>query len=360
MQIGVPHPPAGRVLALVRRLGTAKREELARRTGLSAATVARAASALVDAGLLRYAIERPAIRGVGRPGTPLAVDARRFAVLGLHLGRRMATVALGDLTGRVLDARVQPHRQLDPGALGELAGDLLAAAPHRQPLAAGIVAPWRELDWNSGDVAQEMHGVLGLDIETTEHIPAMARAEFLAPQAAGPGRTAFLYARETAGFVVVDQSDDRAVHSPETALNHFPTGSDAACECGRTGCLMATAGDTAIAQRAYAEGWVDKPRIDLVFRGAAAGRVELRSLLTGRAEMLARTAGHVLDMCSADRLVLAGQAFTADPSVLARARACLDAEVAGTRFGSSIQASAACAVALQPVDANPIALAPRA
>lgn len=359
MQTGVPPPPAGRVLALVRRLGMAKREELTRRTGLSPATIARAVAALVDAGLLRYATERPADRGVGRPGTPLEVDPRRFAVIGLHVGRRIATAALGDLTGRVLETRVQPHRTLDPDSLGELAAALLAAAPERQPLAAGLVAPWRELGWDPAAVAAEVHDVLGLDVGTAEHITAMAHAESLAAQGSLSGTTAFLYARDTAGFVVVEQSEDQVVTAPETALNHFPTGADVPCECGRTGCLVAAAGDTAVAQRAYAAGWIARPRIELAFRGAAAGHGDLRALLAERAELLTNIAAHVADMAAVDRVVLAGQAFTADPAVLAHARAGLAIEVRASRFGSAIQASAACAVALQPVDADPVALAPR-
>lgn len=354
-----PASPASRILELVRRRETVQREELARRTGLSTATVARAVSALVEAGLLRYAVDRNAARGVGRPGTPLQVDTRRFVVIGIHLGRRVATVALGDLTGQVLDTRIGAHSELRIPDLGAAVTDLLAAAPGRQPLAVGVAAPWRELGWDRARIEAEVHGELGLDVSTDEHITAMGRAEFLAATGIEAASTAFVYARETAGFVVAEQHAEGVRLSPEISLNHFPTGSGAACECGRTGCLIATVGDNAVAQRATAEGWIPVPRIDLVFRVAAAGDAAVRGLLAERARILSDLAGHVAGMCAPDRIVLAGQAFTADPAVLRTARAAWPMDVASTRFGGAIQANAACAVALRPVDRDPLGVAPR-
>lgn len=351
--------PASRILELVRRRGRVKREELARRTGLSAATVARAVSSLIDAGLLRYGLDSPSERGVGRPGTPLQVDDRRFAVIGIHLGRRTTTVALGDLNGRVLDSRLRLRREGGLGAVGELVTDLLSEAPDRQPLAAGLVAPWRELGWDAGAVAERAHDLLGLDIATAEHITAMATAEFLSGGVTGAGSSVFVYARETAGFVVLDHGGERAVPSRETSLNHFPTGSGARCECGRTGCFIATVGDSALAREAYARGWVAEPRINLLLLSAQNGHTGSRGLLAERARVLSDVVRHVTDMTQPDDVVIAGQPFTADPEVLRRTRAHVPLPVCATRFGTTIQASAACGVALRPVDADPLALAPR-
>ncbi|MDO5684472.1 MAG: ROK family protein, partial [Propionibacteriaceae bacterium] len=283
--------PASRVLELVRRCGTVKREELARRTGLSPATVARAVSALIDAGLLRYGRESRTDRGLGRPGTPLQIDDRRFVVIGIHRGRHVTTVALGDLTGRVLDARIhRPHPsrpavRFDGDVIGGLVTELLAATPGRQPLAVGLVAPWRELGWEQADLAEHAHDLLGLDVATSEHIAAMASAEFLVETGPATGTSAFVYARETAGFLVVDHDGERPAVSRETSLNHFPTGSSASCECGRTGCFIATVGDSALAREAYARGWISEPRIDEVFRAAQAGAHGPRTLLAERARV---------------------------------------------------------------------------
>lgn len=354
-----PGSPASRVMELVRCLGMAKRDELTRRTGLSAATVARATAALVDAGLLRYGIPRS--NGAGRPGVLVQVDERRFAVIGIHLGRRATTVALGDLTGEVCASGVEPRRGNDLARLGTQVTKLLAAHPERQPLAAGLVAPWRELGWDRAAVAGQVDELLGLDLIDAEHIDAMATAEFRTgrPPLDPDGTTAFVYARETAGFVVVDHHGERVDVARHSSLNHFPTGSFATCECGRTGCLMATAGDQAIARTAHAAKWADEPRIESVFRAAEAGSPRARAALTQRAGVLADVVAQVADMVEPDRVVIAGQAFSADPLVLTLARELIGPTVRVTRFGSAIQAHAACAIALQTVDANPLALAPR-
>lgn len=354
-----PGSPAGRVMELVRCLGMAKRDELTRRTGLSAATVARATSSLVEAGLLRYGIPRSS--GAGRPGVLVQVDDRRFAVIGIHLGRRATTVALGDLTGEVRASSVEPRRGNDLARLGTQVTELLAAHPQRQPLAAGVVAPWRDLGWDRAAVTAQVHDLLGLDLIDAEHIDAMATAEFLTgrPALDPDGTTAFVYARETAGFVVVDQREERVEVSRHSSLNHFPTGSAATCECGRTGCLIATVGDMAIGRAAHEAGWVDEPRIEAVFRAAEAGSPQARAALTQRAAVLADTVAYVAAMVEPERLVIAGQAFSADPLVLTLARELVGPAVRVTRFGSAIQAHAACAVALRPVDANPLAIAPR-
>ena len=91
-----------RVLDQVRRSGALTRDELARLTGLSAATVARTTGLLVEECLLR---ERPDLArpgAVGRPGVPLEIDPGRHSVLGVHVGRRVTTVGLVALDGQVV------------------------------------------------------------------------------------------------------------------------------------------------------------------------------------------------------------------------------------------------------------------
>ena len=93
-----------RVLQQVQRSGTVTREDLARLTGLSPATVARTVGVMVDECLLR---ERPDLArdgAVGRPSVPLEIDSGRHSVLGVHVGKRVTTVGLVALDGRVVGA----------------------------------------------------------------------------------------------------------------------------------------------------------------------------------------------------------------------------------------------------------------
>ncbi|TNM38295.1 ROK family protein [Nocardioides albidus] len=327
---------ATQVLEQVRTARLASRDEIAAATGLSIATVGRTAALLVERGLLR---ERPDLArpGVtGRPGVPVEIDADGYLVIGVHIGRRIATVALGDLTGRVL-ASTTVRRPLgaDPDLvqLSREAATLLGSCPGRVPLAAGLVAPWREIDLLPREREAELHDLTGLPARTGDHISAVAAAEFLhrrQGRSEAGGLTLYLYARDTFGWSV---AVDRGVQTDVTraaSLTHFPTGADVPCSCGRTGCLAAA--------------------VDVLPDAA-------------RARILGATAGSVRDMLSPDQVVLVGQAFTGDPAlrdVIVEAYAASTAladpvPVSFTRFGSDIQAISACTVALGPVLDDPLA-----
>src|SRR5690349_13909473 len=97
--------------------GPLSREEIARQSGLSLATVARTVGVLMEEGLLR---ERPDLcepGAVGRPRVPVDVDPVHFAALGVHIGRLATTVALVDLAGRpVAQLRIPTPERAGHGA----------------------------------------------------------------------------------------------------------------------------------------------------------------------------------------------------------------------------------------------------
>ncbi|GAA3660200.1 ROK family transcriptional regulator [Nocardioides ginsengisoli] len=321
------------VLEQVRAAGRASRDEVAAASGLSIATVGRTVAQLVELGLVR---ERPDLArpgATGRPGVPIEIDADRYLTIGFHVGRRIATVALGDLTGRVLTSQTVRRplgAEPDLEELSRVAAALLGAHPGRVPLAAGLVAPWRELDLVPTDRETEVHELTGLPVRTGDHISAVAASEFLHRRHGTGGLTLYLYARDTIGWAV---AVDRGVQTDVTraaSLTHFPTASDVPCPCGRTGCLAATVSTLPDA---------------------------------ARARLLGQVAGSVRDMLSPDRVVLVGQAFTGDPGLLDEITAAYAAHsalaqqvpVSFTRFGADIQAISACTVALGPVLDDPLA-----
>lgn len=129
---------------------------------------------------------------------------------------------------------------------------------------------------------------------------------------------------------------------------------------GRTGCLEVTASDHAVLERARAAG-VDARTIVELYADAA--RPEVRQLLAERAHLLGTVAASVRDIVAPDRVVLVGQALTGCPPVLedvvagySAAPGAVEAPVSFTRFGSGIQATAACTIALGPVYDDPLAV----
>ena len=141
------------------------------------------------------------------------------------------------------------------------------------------------------------------------------------------------------------------------SLAHFPTGSARPCPCGRTGCLEVTTGDQALLESARETG-VAATTIDDVY--AAADQPAVHALLATRARLLGGVAASVRDIVAPDRIVLVGQAITGCPAVLedvvggyTATAGAVEASVSFTRFGSGIQATAACTIALGPVYDDP-------
>ncbi|QBX55270.1 ROK family protein [Nocardioides seonyuensis] len=359
---------AAQVLEQVRAGGVVHRDEIAVRTALSVATVGRVVGQLAEVGILRERPDRTRLGGVGRPGVPVEVNPDRFVTIGVHLGRRIATVALGDLTGRVLDSQTHERRSGESPDLLELsrsAARLLGRAPGRTPLSAGLVAPFRELGLDHESLGAALHDLTGLDVATADHIAAVAASEFLHRRHGTPGVTLYVYARDTVGFAVAVDKGVQTEVSRVGSLTHFPTGSSERCSCGRTGCLEAAAGDASVVAAAAATGLVSAPTIDAVY--AAVAEPGIRALLRARARALGEVAAAVRDMIAPDRVVLVGQAFTGCAAVLEditrafhEATALGEVPLSFTRFGSGIQAIAACTIALGPVYDDPLAAATHA
>lgn len=355
---------AAQVLEQVRAGGVLHRHEVAARTSLSVATVGRAVGQLVEARILRERHDRTRLGGVGRPGVPVEVDPDRFVTIGVHVGRRIATVALGDLTGRVIVSETQERRagaRPDLTGLSRSAAGMLGRAPGRVPLSVGLVAPFRELDLDRTRLGAELHDLTGLTVATADHIAAMAASEFLHRRHGTPGVTLYVYARDTVGFAVaVDKGGQTEVSRPGS-LTHFQTGSPVPCPCTRRGCLEVAAGDAATVAAALETGLVTRPTIDAVY--AAAAEPAIGALLRARARVLGQAAAAVRDMVAPDRVVLVGQAFTGCAEVLDDiteafhgATALGDVPVSFTRFGAGIQAITACTIALGPVYDDPLAI----
>ena len=353
-----------RVLEQVRRSGPVTREELARVTGLSPATVARTIGTLVEEHLVRERTDL--VRGgVGRPSAPVDLDPDHHVTLGVHVGKRLTTVGLVDLAGNL----VSQTRGATPESGAEEivstavrgATQLLAANPDRSVLSAGLVAAWGDVDVDEADLGDRLAAATGFEVSTAHHVAAVVAAEYMAKRRDADGCTAYVYVRDTAGFALANDVPDRTEVSRVAALTHFPTRSPLPCGCGRTGCFVAVASDHALARRAHEAGVVARPEIEALHAAARAGSAAAHTLLCERARVLGETAAVVRDMVAPDRVVLVGQAFTGYPPALDEVAAAFrDAttlppiDLSFTRFGTGVQAVAAGTVALGPVYEDPL------
>lgn len=366
-RFGSPH---SRVLTQVRRSGTATREELVRRTGLSASTVARSQAWLLGTGLLVESRIPTADRTPGRPSIPVAVDTGHFVTLGCHVGRRVMTLGVGDLRGRVL-RRTTVSTPADTEAVAPTAEQvlrgmltaLLREDPDRTVIGAGLVGPWGDVAHDPDAIASSLERSLDLPVATGEMIPALASAEYLARDEDLPGSTLYVYSRDTVGFVMANQRPAGMEIARVGRLGHFPAGGLGYCRCGRTGCLETVVSNEALLHAARAAGVTTDPDVRGVLRAAGLGHEGAHRLLCARAEALGRVTAIVSDMVHPDRIVLCGQGFTDYPpgldvvrrSFAAHAASDPDLDLSFTRISTDVQAVAAASVALRPLYDDPVA-----
>ncbi|WP_330251149.1 ROK family protein [Nocardia sp. NBC_00565] len=365
--------------------GPVSRDNAARTTGLSIATVNRQVSALLAAGLLRERPDLTASGAVGRPRVPFEIDHEAYLTLGIHIGAAVTKIVAADLRGRILGglaiATPQTGQDFATMTVARSAKAFLQRWHRRKPLWAGVAIGGRvdpltgvvdhpKLAWQGAQVGTALGEVLELPISVAPHVEAMAASELLLPTgepAGAPGSSLYFYVRETAGIAV---TLDGRVHTPSSgpgSIAHLPTGSDVECTCGRRGCLEVTVGDRALHARAVGRGIIPAHKgtggstIADLYRAAEAGAEDAQELLAERATILGHTVAMVRDMLNPDRVILGGQAFTGyRPAVTHVARAFAqssqlpptDIRISG--FGGKVQEFAAVVTSLSALYADPL------
>ncbi|MGQ4598653.1 ROK family protein [Nocardia sp. R6R-6] len=370
--------------------GPVARDNAARTTGLSIATVNRQVSALLAAGLLRERPDLTASGAVGRPRVPFETDHDAYLTIGIHIGAAVTKIVAADLRGRILGGLAigtpQTGQEFATTTVARSAKAFLQRWHRRKALWAGVAIGGRvdpltgvvdhpKLEWQGAQVGSVLSEVLELPVSVAPHVEAMAAAELLLPigepkdQARGErGSSLYFYVRETAGVAV---TLDGRVHTPSNgpgSIAHLPTGSDVECPCGRRGCLEVTVGDRSLHSRAVGRGIIPAHNgtagstIADLYRAAEAGSEPARELLAERATILGHTVAMVRDMLNPDRVILGGQAFTGyRPAVAHVARAFnqgstlppTDIRISG--FGGKVQEFAAVVTSLSVLYADPLA-----
>ncbi|HZZ47026.1 MAG TPA: ROK family protein [Pseudonocardia sp.] len=375
MPTTISNRPAASVLTEV-RTGPVFRDELARATELSNATVNRQVAGLLAAGLVRERPDLAPAGTVGRPRIPVELEPDGFGVLGLHIGLRRSTLAASDLRGRVFAGIDVPNPVGDPAeVLSALTRRLLsfgARWPERTMLQVGVVTGGHlsaerdtlrhpQLGWDDVPIADIVAQASGAEVAVLPQVEAMARADMLRAVRRHRGSTLYVYARDAVDAVLtVDGNADLPTRNLGT-ISHLPVGGSTPCTCGSVGCLESSAGDSAVAEAALRAGVVTQPSLPQVVDAAVEGNRTAHELLVDRARLLGRGVALVRDVLNPDRVVLLGQAFTAYRPALAHISAAFAARSAlaplslqVSPLGPGVQALAACTAALLPVYADPL------
>jgi predicted NBD/HSP70 family sugar kinase len=261
-----------RMLEALRQAGSADRAELARRTGLSRATVSALVGDCLASGLIVEESAPADAQLKGRRAAWLRLDPAAATAVGVDFGHRHVWVALADLAATVLvERRVELDVDADADAsldtAAQLVWDLAAVAgvDRERMLGVGMGVPG-PVDHTTGTVrsssilpgwtglrpAEELERRLRLPVRLENDANLGALAEFTH----GAGRTVddMLYVKVASG-IGAGLILEGALHTGATGIagevGHVavaPLGD--VCRCGNRGCLETVAAVGAVARRA--------------------------------------------------------------------------------------------------------------
>lgn len=351
----VPNPArragsGGVVLRAVLDDGPIARSTVARRTGLSPATVSTASTDLVECGLIRELPEVAGPTGLGRPHVPIDLDTGRFLVAGIHLAYTHTTVALLNVRGEV-EARARLAHTGDPAAvLDRAAVQLLALAADRGGArllgvgfaaggwvdsASGTIVDHPLPGWAGVRVRDELERRTGLAVRIDSHARALIEAERLFGERRTRDSVALLFVGNVVDAAFATGDDvHQGPRAAAGAIAHQPVDSDVVCGCGRVGCFEATLSDRAVLREAMLRGIVDRPVFDDLLRLALAEHGPARELLIHRAFQVGRAVARLADLLDPEVVVVCERGVNQVPG-------CLDAARAGFAASSSVPRSTA-------------------
>ncbi len=254
------------VLRLLRDDGPLSRADLARRSGLAKATIGAIVARLQELG----AVAEGALEsgGRGRPSTPLELDGRALAGLGVEINVDYVALTVLDLAGRELSFEERPVDGDRPGlaAVRELVREEAAAlaargiellgvtvaVPGLIDRRRGLVVDAPNLDWSELPLADLLSEELGvrMPVAVDNDANCAVRAESLRGVAAGVDD--LIYLTGTVGLgagIICGGQVLRGSRGLAGEVGHLRVGSeDHLCACGRTGCWEALVGLRALAE----------------------------------------------------------------------------------------------------------------
>lgn len=330
------------ILSRLRDEAPLSRSELSLKTSLTPGTVTRLTLALIEAGLVE---EQSSNLGGsrGRPRVPMAVGSKH-GVIGVHIGMLESRLGIVDLRGRVHRARILAHRGKRPATLiTHIAKAALALAESADvhvlglgvatggwvdPI-GGIVHENAGLGWHDVPLAEQLHEQTGLHTLADSSEFAGVLAERLFGAGRGIDDLVYLFVGNIVGMAATSRSQPiRGAHGAAGFVDHVSVGSTTAhtCSCGRRDCLLAAAGDQAMAAEARSKGWLaehgsvtDLLELSRSHRGA-------RDLFVRRARLVGGAVARLIEIYDPERVVVSGGTID-DPAYLDDIRAGVDANL---------------------------------
>ena len=321
---------------LLRTTEPLSRAELAKRTGLTKATMSLLVSMLVDDGVVREG--EPSVQSsYGRPSTPLLIAGGRYCGIGLQVNTNGYGVIVLDLDGTVISERWVDADISAPDA-DEVFAELDALAMEQEALlaergctvaGAGLALPglvtgnmrllmarnlgWEQLDLTRFDVMRRLDVTAGNEA----NMAALAQIPGYAMRRDGDGivgpSESFIYLSTDVGIggaVVRNGHVEIGDHGFGGELGHTSVElRGPVCRCGRRGCLETYAGRRAMVESAgIASGSAAARResVDELIDRWCAGDVRAAAVVNKAIEAMVSSIASAINVCDIETVVLGG------------------------------------------------------
>jgi predicted NBD/HSP70 family sugar kinase len=232
--------------------GPLSRADLARRAGMSPATLTRVARSLVDAGLITES-DAALTQRTGRPAQPMDVNVDLAHLVGIKLSATQLNLVTTDMRARILSDRTIPLVATDPGSVTEVIARVVDEEVRSDPAIrvvgislAGPVSPRSAvvrvspfLDWSNVPLVDLVHEITGLPTVVENDVRALTAAEHWFGAAAGCSDFALVTIGSGVACGIV--MDDRLIDGSgggSGQIGHLPvTEWGPLCERGHRGCV---------------------------------------------------------------------------------------------------------------------------
>lgn len=310
--------------------GPSSRAELARRSGLSRASLTRISKEMVDSGLL---IENDAVSptGTGRPSLPMDVNVDFAHLIGINLTATTLHLVRTDLRAKILDQISIPLRSTDPIAVTAAISETVAAQRLVDPAVmavgislAGPVSPHSEiiasspfLGWTDVPLVRMVQDRTTLPTVVQNDVRALTAAEHWFGAAAGCRDFALITIGAGVGCGLV--MDDRLVDGMSGAsgqVGHLSVSdSGPACERGHRGCVRAYLASSSIV--AQVQVALRRPDLDYdqVMQLAAEGDPVARRVVEDAGRALGVLIGSLAAIAAPEKVLISGEGVTLVPLV---------------------------------------------
>jgi predicted NBD/HSP70 family sugar kinase len=241
--------------------GPASRADLARRAGLSPASLTRITRSLVDVDLVTES-DAASPQRTGRPSQPLDVNVDLAHLVGIKLSATQLNLVTTDLRARILSERTVPMSATDPetvtATIAEVVSQQISTDPSICAVGvslAGPVSPRSEvvrvspfLDWSDVPLVRMIRESTGLPAVVENDVRALTAAEHWFGAAAGCRDFVLVTIGVGVGCGIV--VDDRLVDGASGGsgqIGHLPvTEWGPLCERGHRGCVRSYLSSTSI------------------------------------------------------------------------------------------------------------------